>query len=139
MAVVSACATGAHAVGEAMETIKREDAGVMLAGGTDAVLAPVVVAGFINMRALGDDVTPQQASKPFDARRSGFILSEGAATLVLEEYERAKSRGAHIYAEVVGMGRPTTRSTWRHSLKRATAQRALCSERWTRPGSQPTR
>ena len=104
MAVVSACATGAHAVGEAMETIKRGDADVMLAGGTDAVLAPVVVAGFINMRALGDDVTPQQASKPFDARRNGFILSEGAAMLVLEEYERAKSRGAHIYAEVVGYG-----------------------------------
>jgi 3-oxoacyl-[acyl-carrier-protein] synthase II len=104
MAVVSACATGAHAVGEAMETIKRGDADVMLAGGTDAVLVPVVVAGFINMRALGDDVTPQQASKPFDARRNGFILSEGAATLVLEEYDRAKSRGAHIYAEVVGYG-----------------------------------
>ncbi|MEP6775129.1 MAG: beta-ketoacyl-ACP synthase II [Chloroflexota bacterium] len=104
MAVVSACATGAHAVGEAMETIKRGDADVMLAGGTDAVLVPVVLAGFINMRALGDDVTPQQASKPFDARRNGFILSEGAATLVLEEYERAKSRGAHIYAEVVGYG-----------------------------------
>ena len=104
MAVVSACATGAHAVGEAMETIKRGDADVMLAGGTDAVLVPVVVAGFINMRALGDDVTPQQASKPFDARRNGFILSEGAATLVLEEYERAKGRGAHIYAEVVGYG-----------------------------------
>lgn len=104
MAVVSACATGAHAVGEAMETIKRGDADVMLAGGTDAVLAPVVVAGFINMRALGDDVTPQQASKPFDARRNGFILAEGAAALVLEEYERAKSRGAHIYAEVVGYG-----------------------------------
>lgn len=104
MAVVSACATGAHAVGEAMETIKRGDADVMLAGGTDAVLAPVVVAGFINMRALGEDVTPQRASKPFDARRNGFVLAEGAAALVLEEYERAKSRGAHIYAEVVGYG-----------------------------------
>jgi beta-ketoacyl-acyl-carrier-protein synthase II len=104
MAVVSACATGAHAVGEAMETIKRGDADVMLAGGTDAVIVPVIVAGFINMRALGDDVTPQKASKPFDARRNGFILSEGAAVLVLEEYERALSRGAHIYAEVVGYG-----------------------------------
>ncbi|HST04409.1 MAG TPA: beta-ketoacyl-ACP synthase II [Chloroflexia bacterium] len=104
MAVVSACATGAHAVGEAMETIKRGDADVMLAGGTDAVIVPVIVAGFINMRALGDDVTPQKASKPFDARRNGFILSEGAAVLVLEEYERALSRGARIYAEVVGYG-----------------------------------
>jgi beta-ketoacyl-acyl-carrier-protein synthase II len=104
MAVVSACATGGHAVGEAMETIRRGDADVMLAGGTEAVIVPVIVAGFINMRALADDPNPQTASKPFDARRSGFVLAEGAAVLVLEEYERAQSRGAPIYAEVVGYG-----------------------------------
>ncbi|MDQ5825612.1 MAG: beta-ketoacyl-ACP synthase II [Chloroflexota bacterium] len=104
MAVVSACATGGHAVGEAMETIRRGDADVMLAGGTEAVIVPVVVAGFINMRALSDDPDPATASKPFDARRSGFVLSEGAAVLVLEELERARSRGAKIYAEVVGYG-----------------------------------
>lgn len=104
MAVVSACATGGHAVGEAMETIKRGDAYVMLAGGTEAIIVPVIVAGFINMRALGDDPDPTKASRPFDARRDGFVLSEGAAALVLEELEHATRRGANIYAEVVGYG-----------------------------------
>ncbi len=104
MAVVSACATGGHAVGEAMETILRGDAEVMLAGGTEAVIVPVIMAGFINMRALGDDPNPTRASKPFDARRSGFILSEGAAVLILEELEHARRRGAHVYAEVAGYG-----------------------------------
>lgn len=104
MAVVSACATGGHAVGEAMETIKRGDAEVMLAGGAEAVILPVIMAGFINMRALGDDEDPAKASKPFDARRQGFILSEGAAALVLEDLDHALNRGANIYAEVVGYG-----------------------------------
>jgi 3-oxoacyl-[acyl-carrier-protein] synthase II len=104
MAVVSACATGGHAVGEAMETIRRGDADVMIAGGTEAVIVPVIVAGFINMRALGDDPDPTKASKPFDARRNGFVLSEGSAVLILEELEHAKARGAKIYAEVVGYG-----------------------------------
>ncbi len=104
MAVVSACATGGHAVGESMETIKRGDADVMIAGGAEAVIVPVIMAGFINMRALGDDPDPAKASKPFDARREGFILSEGAAALVLEELGHARSRGAHIYAEMVGYG-----------------------------------
>jgi 3-oxoacyl-(acyl-carrier-protein) synthase len=104
MAVVSACATGGHAVGEAMETIKRGDADVMIAGGTEAVIVPVIMAGFINMRALGDDPDPTKASKPFDARREGFVLSEGSAVLILEELEHAQKRGATIYAEVVGYG-----------------------------------
>jgi 3-oxoacyl-[acyl-carrier-protein] synthase II len=104
MAVVSACATGGHAVGEAVETIRRGDADVMIAGGTEAVIVPVIVAGFINMRALSDDPNPDTASKPFDARRSGFVLSEGSAVLVLEELEHARARGAHVYAEVVGYG-----------------------------------
>ncbi|MBF6614468.1 MAG: beta-ketoacyl-ACP synthase II [Chloroflexi bacterium] len=104
MAVVSACATGGHAVGEAMETIHRGDADVMIAGGTEAVIVPVIVAGFINMRALGEDPDPTKASKPFDARRNGFVLSEGSAVLLLEELEHARRRGAHIYAEVIGYG-----------------------------------
>ncbi|MFL5733080.1 MAG: beta-ketoacyl-ACP synthase II [Chloroflexia bacterium] len=104
MAVVSACATGGHAVGEAMETIRRGDAEMMIAGSTEAVIVPVIMAGFINMKALADDPDPTQASKPFDARREGFVLSEGAAVLVLEELEHALARGANIYAEVVGYG-----------------------------------
>ena len=104
MAVVSACATGGHAVGEAMETIRRGDADVMIAGGTEAVIVPVIVAGFINMRALGNDADPTKASKPFDARREGFVLAEGAAVLVLEELEHALARKAQIYGEVVGYG-----------------------------------
>jgi beta-ketoacyl-acyl-carrier-protein synthase II len=104
MAVVSACATGGHAIGEAMETVRRGDADVMLAGGTEAIIVPVIVAGFINMRALSDDPDPETASKPFDIRRSGFVLSEGSAILVLEELEHARRRGANVYAEVVGYG-----------------------------------
>jgi 3-oxoacyl-[acyl-carrier-protein] synthase II len=104
MAVVSACATGGHAVGEAMETIRRGDADAMIAGGTEAVIVPVIMAGFINMRALGNDADPTKASKPFDARREGFVLSEGSAILVLEELEHAVKRGAKIYAEVIGYG-----------------------------------
>ncbi len=104
MAVVSACATGVHAVGEAWEAIRRGDADAMLAGGTEAPIVPLVLAGFIVMRALGNDPDPARACKPFDKNRNGFILSEGCGILVLEELESAQARGAHIYAEIIGYG-----------------------------------
>ena len=105
MAIVSACASGGHATGEAAETIRRGAAEVMLACGADSLIIPVMVASFNSMRALatGND-NPQEACKPFDLRRDGFVVGEGAATLVLEDLEHALARGAHIYAEVVGYG-----------------------------------
>jgi 3-oxoacyl-[acyl-carrier-protein] synthase II len=105
MAVVSACATGGTAVGEAMETIRRGDCDVVISGGAEAPIKPVIMAGFINMRVLsGHSEEPEKAAKPFDLNRDGFVLSEGAGALVLEELEYAKRRGARIYAEVVGYG-----------------------------------
>jgi 3-oxoacyl-[acyl-carrier-protein] synthase II len=102
-ATVSACASGGHAIGEAWETIRRDDADVMIAGGAEAPLVEPLVAAFAAMRALStrnDD--PAAASRPFDAGRDGFVIAEGAACLILEELEHAQSRGAPILAEVVG-------------------------------------
>ncbi len=104
MAIASACATGAHAIGEAWETIRRGDADMVLAGGTDAVIVPLVLAGFNVMRALAHDPDPTQACRPFDAKRNGFVLAEGCAVAVLEDLASAQARGAQIYAEVVGYG-----------------------------------
>jgi 3-oxoacyl-[acyl-carrier-protein] synthase II len=104
-AVVSACATGSHAVGEAAELIKRGDADAVLAGGTEACMHPLILAGFCAMRGLAaEDEYPPRASRPFDATRAGFVIGEGACVLVLEEMEAAKSRGATVYAEVLGYG-----------------------------------
>jgi len=105
MAVSSACATGTHAIGEAFETIRRDDADVMLAGATEASLLKVIFSGFINMRALGSrSDAPSCASRPFDKHRNGFVIGEGAVLAVLEEREHARKRGANIYCEMVGYG-----------------------------------
>ena len=104
-AVVSACATGSHAVGEGAELVRRGDADAVLAGGTEACMHPLILAGFCAMRGLAaEDEHPPRASRPFDAARSGFVMGEGACVLLLEDLETARSRGARIYAEVLGYG-----------------------------------
>ncbi len=103
--VVTACATGANAIGDAYHIIKRGDAVAMLAGGTEAPINPIGMAGFCSMRAMTtNNEAGSAASRPFDARRDGFVMSEGAGVLVLEDYEFAKARGAKIYAEILGYG-----------------------------------
>src|SRR2546429_3842191 len=104
-AVVSACATGSHAIGEGAELIKRGDADAILAGGAEACMHPLILAGFTAMRGLAvENDDPPRASRPFDATRAGFVMGEGACVLVLEELEAARARGAKVYAEVLGYG-----------------------------------
>ena len=104
--VVTACASGAHAIGDAARMIKWDDADVMVVGGTEAAICRLGIAGFASARALstGFNDTPQQASRPWDQDRDGFVMGEGAGIVILEELEHAKRRGAKIYAEVVGYG-----------------------------------
>jgi 3-oxoacyl-[acyl-carrier-protein] synthase II len=104
-AVVSACATGSHAIGEGAELIKRGDADAVLAGGAEAAMHPLILAGFTAMRGLAvENEHPPRASRPFDATRAGFVMGEGACVLVLEELDAARARGASVYAEVLGYG-----------------------------------
>lgn len=104
-AVVSACATGSHSIGDAFRTIQYGDADIMIAGGCEATICDVGIGAFSAARTLSKrNDEPEKASRPYDKDRDGFIMSEGAGVLVLEEYEMAKKRGAHIYAEIVGYG-----------------------------------
>jgi 3-oxoacyl-[acyl-carrier-protein] synthase II len=133
-APVSACATGSHAVGEAAELIRRGDADAVLAGGSEACLHPLILAGFTAMRGLAvEEEHPPHASRPFDATRNGFVMAEGACVLVLEELEAARRRGATVYAEILGYGasndahhmaQPDPEATGVKEMMRAALQRA---------------
>ncbi len=105
-AVVTACSTGAHSIGDAARMIKDDDADIMLAGGAEATICPIGIAGFAQARALSTNFNdqPEKASRPYDRDRDGFVMGEGAGVVVIEEYEHAKRRGAKIYAELVGYG-----------------------------------
>jgi 3-oxoacyl-[acyl-carrier-protein] synthase II len=104
-ATVSACATSAHAIGDAFRTIQYGDADIMITGGAEATVTPMAIGGFANMKALSErNDSPETASRPFDATRDGFVMGEGSGILILEELEHALKRGARIYAEIVGYG-----------------------------------
>ena len=145
-AVVSACATGSHAIGEAAELIKRGDADAVLAGGGEACMHPLILAGFTAMRGLAvENDDPPLASRPFDATRAGFVMGEGACVFLLEDLEAAQARGARVYAEVLGYGasndahhmaQPEPEATGVADMMRAALQRsgveigrASCRER----------
>ncbi len=105
MSIASACATSGHALGEALRAVQRGDADVMIAGGAEAVITPIAVGAFAQMRALSTrNDAPEKASRPYDADRDGFVIGEGAVVLVLEEWDHARRRGARIYGEILGYG-----------------------------------
>ena len=139
-AVVSACATGSHAVGEAAEMIKRGAVDAVLAGGTEACLVPLILAGFTAMRGLAaEDEDPARASRPFDATRAGFVMSEGAGALLLEDWESAERRGAEIYAEVLGYGASNDAHHMAQPEPEATGVAAMMASALERAGVEPER
>jgi 3-oxoacyl-[acyl-carrier-protein] synthase II len=139
-AVVSACATGSHAVGEAAEMIRRGAADAVLAGGTEACLVPLILAGFTAMRGLAaEDEHPPHASRPFDATRAGFVMAEGAGALLLEDWDRAVARGADVYAEVLGYGASNDAHHMAQPEPEATGVAAMMRGALERAGVEPER
>ena len=139
-AVVSACATGSHAIGEAAEMIKRGDADAVLAGGTESCIIPLILAGFTAMRGLAaEDEDPPRASRPFDATRAGFVMGEGAGGVLLEDWESAERRGARIYAEVLGYGASNDAHHMAQPEPEATGVAAMMSAALQRAGVEKER
>jgi 3-oxoacyl-[acyl-carrier-protein] synthase II len=139
-APVSACATGSTAVGEAAESIRRGQVDVALAGGTEAAITPLILAGFCAMRGLvAEEEDPTLASRPFDATRAGFVMGEGACILVLEELEAARARGATIYAEVLGYGASNDAHHLAQPEPEATGVAAMISAALEAAGVEPER
>src|SRR5215204_1313390 len=139
-APVSACATGSHAVGEGAELIRRGDADAVLAGGTEACIHPLILAGFCAMRGLvAEDEDPTKASRPFDATRAGFVMSEAACILLLEDLDSAQARGATIYAEVLGYGASNDAHHMAQPEPEATGVAAMMRAALERSGVEPER
>ena len=126
--VVTACATGTHSVGEAYRMIREGRADAMITGGAEAALCPIAIAGFANSKALTTVEDPMTASLPFDSRRKGFVIGEGSGVMILEDYEIARRRGAHIYAEVCGYGNSC--DAYHYTAPRADAKSATNCIRW---------
>jgi 3-oxoacyl-[acyl-carrier-protein] synthase II len=139
-AVVSACATGSHAIGEAAEMVKRGAADAVLAGGTESCIVPLILAGFTAMRGLAaEDEHPPHASRPFDATRAGFVMAEGAGAVLIENWENAERRGADIYAEVLGYGASNDAHHMAQPEPEATGVAAMMASALDRAGVERTR
>jgi beta-ketoacyl-acyl-carrier-protein synthase II len=139
-AVVSACATGSHAIGEAAEMIKRGGADAVLAGGTESCLIPLILAGFTAMRGLAiEDEHPPNASRPFDATRAGFVMGEGSGAVLLEDWEAAERRGADIYCEVLGYGASNDAHHLAQPEPEATGVASMMRSALERAGVEPER
>ncbi len=126
--VVTACATGTHSIGEAYRMIREGRAEAMISGGAEAAICEIAIAGFANSKALSTCEDPNAASLPFDLRRKGFVMGEGAGVMILEDYELARRRGAHIYAEVCGYG--NTCDAFHYTAPRADAKCATNAIKW---------
>ena len=139
-AVVSACATGSHSIGEGAEMIRRGAADAVLAGGTESCMVPLILAGFTAMRGLAvEDEHPPHASRPFDATRAGFVMGEGAGAVLLEPLESAEARGAEIYAEVLGYGASNDAHHMAQPEPEATGVAAMMVAALERAGVAPER